>query len=69
VGHHVEPLADEQAVRVLGGVRHLVEILRLEGDEESLLAERIGGGRLRMGEHVDRDPTGVHLLLEAAQNR
>ena len=68
VRHQVEPLADEQAVRVLGGIRHLVEVLRLEGDEQALLAERVGGRRLRMGQHVDRDPAGVHLLLEAAQN-
>ena len=57
------------AGRVLGGGRHLVEILRLEGDEQPLLAERIGGGRLGVGQHVDRDAAGIHLLLEAAQDR
>ncbi len=35
--HQVEPLRDVEAVRVLGGVRHLVEVLRLEGDEHALL--------------------------------
>ena len=66
--HHVQPLADEQAIRILGGVGHLVEIDRLEGDEETLLAERVGGRGLGMRQHVDRDPSGVHFLLEAAQD-
>ena len=65
---HVEALGHEAAVGRLGGIRNLVEVLRLERDEIALLGECIGGGRLGMRKHVDGDSTGVHLLLEAAEN-
>ena len=58
-----------RAVGVLAGVRHLVEIGRLEGQERALARKRRRGGRVGGRQHVDGDASGLLLLQEAAQDR
>jgi hypothetical protein len=65
----VEPLRDEEPVLVLRGVRHLVEVLRLERDEHALAPEHRGGRRIGGGQHVGGNAPGVDLLLKAPQHR
>src|SRR5436305_966833 len=61
-------VVDEVAVLVLGGVRHLVEILRLEGDNDSYARQHGRGCGIGCGQHIGCYPPGVDLLLEAAED-
>ena len=46
----------------------LSKFFGLKATNRPFLPSALAAGRLGMGEHVDRDAAGVHLLLEAAQD-
>src|SRR4051812_34579678 len=56
------------AVGILNLGRHLVEIGRLEWDEQSLLSHHAGRRWFRMRDHIDEDLTGLCFLLKSAQD-